>query len=408
MGEFRIANETTRYLSRKNAIASIMDQAKFAKYNIAGGWGNHMPHPGIATSYRSLLDEHSFSAATRYSETSGMPGLKQAICHKLELGYFGRTGCTPENITISTGSTMATYQLITLLCGQEKSLLTTDPVYANVIDQCDLIGTKIDLLQVFEKNGEFLPETMPDKVIVRYCNMLDTGNVGAVYLVSPCNPMSRFYPDSFLDKLIRLAAERNIPVIIDGAYAVFYYDDRPKQLTFSRIEYPNLIRLESFSKTFSLLGERIGYVVADKTVSRSLAALTQRITLCPNRLPQEVMTLFLNDIPPVDLAEYITDARKQYSDVSQIVMNTMLNYGIKFIKPNGGFYVTFQLPPPTGDDRKFCDTLLDNTGILAVPGSAFGNSLSGWVRTSFAPYVRDRAKVREIYELLAKYITEVS
>lgn len=407
--ELQMNEEVRKKLEKPNAIASIMDQAKFAwAGNLGGGWGNYPVHKDYIRAYSKVsANDLRFQKATRYSETSGEKTLKEYLVDKIEKGIYGRD-VGSNQITVTSGSTQASYQLIKLFCSKESPILTTNPVYANILDQAELLGVDVKTVNIIDNDsGFFLPVESEEKIIKKFKDMIDMIRPGLIYLVSPCNPCSKIFPNKLICEILIHAQKHNIAVVLDRAYSAFCYVEKPAYFEYTPNQFYNLICLESLSKSFSLLGERVGYVISNEFVAKNISSLTQRITLSPARFPQEALIEFLSNVEGENLREYINNATNAYKETSRIALNILHDSNIQhIIEPDAGFYITFKIPAENADDTIFCNDLLEREGVLCVPGSAFGNALHGWVRTSFAPHVNNPDMTSKLYQIVCNYIAD--
>ncbi len=401
------ASRVAPRLDGDNAIRAIMNKAKHARLNAAGGWGDHSPMDGIAPAFEAILKNAGrFHAATRYSETHGQAGLREVIAGKLDPEVFGRRGLTPDQVIIASGgSTQLGFQSL-LLFGSPVAL--PDPVYANYLDQAELAGLQVVRFPIVGSDGDFLPRSDPDRVLRDFSRICRDRRPGSVVITSPDNPTGFIWPDDVLDRLIGIADRHDVAVLLDRAYGPFWFKERPDHLSWSPATHPNLITLESFSKSFSLLGLRVGYALAPSAIITRLQALSQRLTLCPSTLEQEALTAFLTDTSGDAMAAYLEEVRRGYCNAYTTARSTVTTAcpGVRILEADGGFYLTLRVSSEDEDEARFCDALFDSQGLLVVPGGAFGNTTKGWVRTAFAPHVRDLERLSRVYQVLGDYLNE--
>lgn len=213
-----------------------------------------------------------------------------------------------------------------------------------------------------------------------------TPKTAAVLINSPHNPSGRVYPKSTIDALSSALREhgkktgRYPYLIADEPYREIVYGDR--EVPGVLCAYEESIAVTSYSKSLSLPGERIGYIavgpkVADAEVLVSALAFATR-TLGFVNAPALMQRLVaeLTDAS-VDVGVY---ARRR--DVFKSVLDEA---GIRYVEPEGAFYLFCEVPPQKGasglgDDVAFVNTLKDHL-VLGVPGSGFGGP--GWFRLAY-------------------------
>ena len=205
-----------------------------------------------------------------------------------------------------------------------------------------------------------------------------TPRTRAILVNSPNNPTGCIYAVEDMKRLadivnrVNATRERPLFLLSDEPYRAFAYDGAivPPVLPLT----PFAVVLGSFSKTLSLAGERIGYVVVHPDMPDG-ATLVNALTLTNRTLGfvnapvigQRLAMALLNET--VDLAIY--DRRRR------LMAQVLSEAGVEFVMPRGAFY--FFPKAPGGDDLKFVDVLQDEL-ILAVPGRGFG--MAGHVRLS--------------------------
>jgi DNA-binding transcriptional MocR family regulator len=108
-----------------------------------------------------------------------------------------------------------------------------------------------------------------------------------------------------------------------------------------------------------------------------------------------------------EISNYLENARCTYRNAS-ILAKTVLSKRIpnfKIMNSDGGFYLMARIPEEyLGNDVQFCETLYNSERMLVVPGSAFGETTRGWIRTAFAPHVRNPGRLTTVYQILARHL----
>jgi aspartate aminotransferase len=211
------------------------------------------------------------------------------------------------------------------------------------------------------------------------CREMITAKTKALIINSPNNPTGVIYSEKTIVELACILKEKQsefgteIYIISDEPYRDLVYDNA--QVPYLTKYYDNTIVGYSFSKSLSLPGERIGYLVIPDQVSDfvniiSAANIATRVLGFVNApsLFQRVIARCLDT--KVDL--------KVYNRNRELLYNSLLSYGYQCIKPEGAFYMFVKTP--IEDDVAFCSQAKQKN-ILVVPGSSFG--CPGYVRIAY-------------------------
>jgi aminotransferase len=312
------------------------------------------------------------------------------------------------------GSTELTAALFKTIASPDETILLTNPTYVNYFNQLHLeLGGryKIATITVLSEKFNFLPAVQPSETLDKFHEIIDQKKPRILIFPSPDNPTSQIWPNKVIDELLQLTADYNMWFIIDFAYRAIYFTQKPKYYSFTPKEYPNLITIHSFSKSFSLLGLRVGYIIADPLIISGLEVVEQCRNLCADTLHQIVLERFLNRTHIAELKKYFDAVRKQYKTTANSLVEGLRENipNIKILEPQGGFYVVANIEIfGYSDSWKFMTDLRDKYGVLVVPGIAFGTALNKGIRISFAPYVRKKLMLEEGIKRLSAFYRRCS
>jgi aspartate aminotransferase len=184
-----------------------------------------------------------------------------------------------------------------------------------------------------------------------------------IILNNPNNPTSKVMDDETLDGIVEIANKKNITILSDEVYGAIAFNKTKSILDYDK-ECKHILS-NGFSKTFTMTGWRIGYIVANKTHVDKVTKLNQ-ITF--NNVPVFIQEAAMKGLELRDqIAENIKAKYKQRADLASSKLSAA---GFKFTKPDAPFYV---FPKRDGlDGTKFTLNLLDS-GVAVAPGSSFGD-----------------------------------
>jgi aspartate/methionine/tyrosine aminotransferase len=208
----------------------------------------------------------------------------------------------------------------------------------------------------------------------------------AVLINSPSNPTGRIQDIETLKEIEEITKKMDIPLISDEVY---------KDLIYERDNYflkgPHVITVNSFSKTFSMCGFRIGYLYSnDKSIVEKIIALKTHTSMNTNTYAQEMALAALN-APK----EYISKGLKIWKERRDLICDGLSKMGIDFFKPEGTFYVLLKVENP----EKVVWDLYNDYNVITYLGEWFG--APGYIRMSYA---LDKEKIKEGLRRIKEYL----
>ena len=303
-----------------------------------------------------------------YCPNAGIPAVREAMA-----GYITKQQTVPvegRHVVLTVGAAGALVSFFRAVIEPGDEVICPAPYFVEYASYCGHFG------------GILKPvDSLPDEGFRPNFDAMEraiTPRTRAILVNSPNNPTGCIYAAEDMKRLadivnrVNETRERPLFLLSDEPYRAFAYDGAvvPPVLPLT----PFAVVLGSFSKTLSLAGERIGYVVVhpdmpDGTTLVNAITLTNRTLGFVNApvIGQRLAMALLNET--VDLAIY--DRRRR------LMAQVLSDAGVEFVMPRGAFH--FFPKAPGGDDLKFVDALQDEL-ILAVPGRGFG--MAGHIRLS--------------------------
>lgn len=216
-----------------------------------------------------------------------------------------------------------------------------------------------------------------------------------MHLNYPNNPTAATANMDFFKEAVRFAKKHNTIVCHDAAYTEIYFDGN-KPLSFLQTPGAKEVGVEfhSLSKTFNMTGWRIGFVVGNAEVLKGLLQIKTNIDSGQFKAIQEAGCFAL------DHAEELSaPIRQTYQKRRDVFVEALKKAGFKLHPPQATFYVWMELPSGQ-TDVQFVNHLMDQTGVIATPGSAFGEGGENFVRFSLtAPEARLLEAVERIKKI---------
>jgi len=282
---------------------------------------------------------------TKYASAAGEAKLREALAEI--------HGVDADNIVITPGSKWAVFAVMYLLLEKGDNVIIPSPHWTTYELTAKSLGADAKLIKTrLESNWE---------VNVEDLETLIDPKTKLLILNNPNNPTSKVMNEKVVEKIVDVANEKGVRVLSDEVYA-----DLSFVKTKSLLEYEGEhIVVNSFSKTFAMSGWRIGYVIADKTLTDKIIKLNQ-ITF--TNVPVFIQEAALKALELRD--QIIKTMRENYRKRAELAYKILSDTKLKFTKPEAPFYV---FPKFDGlNSEVFTFNLLDK-GVAVVPGTSFGD-----------------------------------
>ena len=350
-------------------------------YNLSIGTPDFLPEPHVV---QALAQAASQPTNYRYSLTE-LPELVEAVQH----WYLRRYGVElePEELMSIYGSQEGLTHIGWALCDPGDVVLVPDPGYPIFEMGPALCGAEIVHYPLKEENG-YLPDL--DGIEPELADQ------AKMMVVSyPANPVCVTAPDEFYHKLIAFAKAHNIIILHDNAYSDIIFDGRVGK-SFLAYEGAKEVGVEynSLSKTYNLTGARISFVLGNRQLIqtfRRLRAPTGHGIFLP---VQHAAIAALNG--PQDS---VTRNRAEYQARRDALCGGLRSIGWDVPDSQGSMFVWAPMPKGYHNSVDFCFELLERSGLLCTPGSAFGALGEGHVRFAL---VQPVPVMQEIVAAVAK------
>jgi len=340
------------------------------------------PHHIIKAHIEALL-----AGQTGYTMDAGLPELLTALATFYSQRYDREL--TEDNFLITTGATEAIYLALTATAAPGREFIVIEPafpLYAPLIRMHG--GTVKTITTRADKGHQIDPREVVDAIGM---------NTFGIILNSPNNPTGAVYPHRTVEHIVREAAYRGIHVFSDEVY---------NNLVFDHKKYPTVLRnvsdldhvmvMSSFSKTFSMAGLRIGWIVSSEGSIRKLRRYHMFTTTVANTPGQWAGVAAINGGREC-VKEMVKGYRKRRDRVLELLARIP---NLKTYKPQGAFYVFPELPPHVEGDA-LCMRMLEEIGVCTVPGSAFGDTCRNAFRISYSTSMEN---IEEAFERLIPWM----
>ena len=328
---------------------------------------------------------------TKYTAVDGTPLLKQAIVNKFK--RENNLDYKIDQVTVGVGGKHVIYNAMMATLNEGDEIIIPAPYWVSYPDIVLLAGGTPIILECNEKQGFKINPVELEKLIKPKTKW--------IILNSPSNPTGACYTE----KDIRDIAE----VLKKYPHVYILSDDIYEHVTYEEFKFFTIAQVDSFkdrvltmngvSKAYSMTGWRIGYAAGPTEIIRAIAKIQSQSTTNPSSISQAAAVEALNGTQ--DFIKKRATSFQERRDFVVKALNTI--DGIECLNPDGAFYVFPSCKGLMGKkdtnnkelktDTDFVQSLLENTGIAVVQGSAFG--LEGFFRISYATSMDNLKKALE-------------
>lgn len=293
----------------------------------------------------------------------------------------------PQTEILQTmGSQEGLIHLPIAFCNPGDYVLTTNPAYVAYDAGIHLAGATPYYMPLLEEN-QFLPDfsAVPEEI---------ASKAKLLILNLPGNPVPANPSDEFFLEVVEFAKKHNIIVIHDAAYSEFYFEgDRPISFLATQGAKEVGIEINSLSKSFSLAGARIAYIVGNAEIISIFHELKSNLDFGTFQPIQDAACVAL------DHAEEITERlRLIFKKRHQILVEGLEGLGWNVTPSNGGMFIWAKYPNQELNDIDFVFDTIEQTGVVLVPGSVFGEAGKNYVRIAL---VQDESLLQDAIGRLA-------
>jgi len=307
---------------------------------------------------------------TGYTMDAGLPELLVAL-----RDYYGRRyqrRLTRDNILITSGATEAMYLALSATAAPGRQFIVTDPSFLLYAPLIRMNGGEVKYVPTRAENQHQLD---PDEVIRAM-----GPRTFALVLNNPNNPTGAVYPRATVEAILQECAYRGIQVYADEVYDHLVFDDEDFASVLNcSVDLDNIMCISSFSKTYSMAGLRVGWVISSQAAIRSLRRYHMFTTSVANTPAQFAGVAALTGDQQC-VRDMVRIYRERRDRIVALIEQTP---HLKGYRPGGAFFAFPELPPGT-DGSEVALRMLQEIGVCVVPGDAFGEACSNALRFSFS------------------------
>lgn len=341
---------------------------KYNAVNLSQGFPDFEPPKEIL----NRLAEVAHEDFHQYSITWGAQNFREALAEK-QSRLMGRTIDANSEIVVTCGSTEAMMAAMMTVANPGDKVIVFSPFYENYGADTILSGAEPIYVPLYPPEFNFNADELENAF---------KQHPKALILCNPSNPCGKVFTYDELKIIADLAEKYDTFVITDEVYEHIVYEPN-KHVYFSSLPnmYERTISCSSLSKTYSITGWRLGYIIAPPNIIEVAKKVHDFLTVGAAAPLQEaaVTGLKFGD----DYYKWLQD---KYTHKRDLFLKGLDDIGIAHTVPQGAYYILLDISEFGFDsDLEFCEVLAKEVGVGAVPGSSFfRENVNNLVRLHFA------------------------
>ncbi len=321
---------------------------------------------------KSALDK----GQVHYTDINGIEPLRKAIIEKEER-RFGLKYDYETEISVTSGAAEAIGVIMLTMMNPGDEIICPSPYFSAYKEQAIIAGVKlVEVPVLMSENWELNVDRIKDRI---------TSKTKMLLINSPNNPAGYVLNKENLEKIADLAKTNDLIVISDECYDEFIYGEKHVSISTLEDMRDRTLVVKSTSKSFSMTGWRIGYVLGSANAIKYINKVHQNFSTCATAFAQwGAVEAFKNG------DEFIDSMVKEFKRRGDYLYEAFTKIdGLKMIKPKGAFYAFPDITSFGMSEKDFCNYLMEEAGVVGVPGTSFGDYGKGHVRLAYCRSYED-------------------
>ncbi|MDW8801274.1 aminotransferase class I/II-fold pyridoxal phosphate-dependent enzyme [Clostridium sp. A1-XYC3] len=340
---------------------------KVAKYPDAISLTLGQPDFNVPVKIKEAMINAIEDNKTTYTSNAGIVELRKEISSYLKTQHINYH---QDEICLTIGGSEGLMDVFTALLNPNDKVLIPTPAYPAYESCVKLLGGQI---LNYNLNKDFSIDFEQLETLIK------TENPKVMVVSYPSNPTGAIISKEDNDKLYKILKNNEIIIISDEMYSALCFDDNYYSIAQFDDIRNRIIVVGGFSKMFSMTGLRLGYVCADYKLMEAIMKVHQYNVSCAPSIVQwgayEGLKSCMEDV------DYM---KSQFIRRRDYLYERLISMGFETNLPMGAFYIFPSIKKFNMESEEFCERLLKEAGVAAVPGSAFGIGGEGYMRISYA------------------------
>lgn len=307
---------------------------------------------------------------THYTANKGLLELREEIA-KFHSEHYNQNYDPKTEILVTVGGSEAIDLSMRALLNPGDEVIVMDPNYVAYEPAIRLAGG-VCVPIVLTRENEFKLKADDLKKAI-------TDKTKAMIINYPSNPTGGVMTEADYREILPIIQESGIYVVSDEIYAELSFDQAFASLSQFEEVRDQILVINGFSKAYAMTGWRLGYILANSTITKALTKIHQYVIMSASTPAQyAAIEALRNGYDDVILM------REEYLNRRNLLVNSLNRMGLNTPMPHGTFYVFADIRPYGLSSEEFCNELLNQEKVACVPGDAFGPHGQGFIRISYA------------------------
>lgn len=307
---------------------------------------------------------------THYTANKGLLELREEIA-KFHSEHYNQNYDPKTEILVTVGGSEAIDLSMRALLNPGDEVIVMDPNYVAYEPAIRLAGG-VCVPIVLTRENEFKLKADDLKKAI-------TDKTKAMIINYPSNPTGGVMTEADYREILPIIQESGIYVVSDEIYAELSFDQAFASLSQFEEVRDQILVINGFSKAYAMTGWRLGYILANPTITKALTKIHQYVIMSASTPAQyAAIEALRNGYDDVILM------REEYLSRRNLLVNSLNRMGLNTPMPHGTFYVFADIRPYRLSSEEFCNELLNQEKVACVPGDAFGPHGQGFIRISYA------------------------
>jgi aspartate/methionine/tyrosine aminotransferase len=315
---------------------------------------------------------------THYGPSAGMMELREVIAQYVS--ETRRVNVTPDEVVVVPGGKPIIFFSILALAEDGDEIIYPNPGFPIYESMINYVGAKAVPIR--------LREELDFRLDVDELASLINDRTKLVILNSPQNPTGGVLTEDDIAAIARAIGDRNIMLLSDEIYSRLIFEGQDHSIMSIDDMKERTILLDGFSKTYAMTGWRMGYGVMRPDLAAHISRLMTNSNSCTASFTQVAGIEALRG--PQDVVDKMRTEFQKRRDVMVAGLNKIKGFSCRL--PHGAFYVFPNITETGWPSKKLADALLDDAGVAALSGTAFGAFGEGYLRFSVANSVENIEK----------------
>jgi aspartate aminotransferase len=325
---------------------------------------------------------------THYGPSAGLMELREVIAQYVS--ETRRVNVAPEEVVVVPGGKPIIFFSILALAEQGDEVIYPNPGFPIYESMINYVGSKAVPIR--------LREELDFRLDVDELGALINDRTKLIILNSPQNPTGGVLEKIDIERIAQSIGDRTIMLLSDEIYSRLIFEGEHHSIMSIDGMKERTILLDGFSKTYAMTGWRMGYGVMRTDLATHIARLMTNSSSCTASFSQIAGIEALRG--PQKSVDAMRAEFKKRRDVMVAGLNKIKGFSCRL--PHGAFYVFPNITKTGWRSKKLADALLDDAGVAALSGTAFGNFGEGYLRFSVANSIENIEKALDRVDALVK------